>query len=309
MTQIRNIVVLGASCGGLGAAHYIAKHILPKLQNIEDAKYVLHLVDPSTHFWWHIAAPRQIVSLDQLTIKNTFVPIMDGFKQYGNLNDSIVFHHGSASGLNTEARTVTIALHDGGSESLEYYACVIATGIRSPTAATTLQGDHTISEKALKDMNTKLASAKEVIISGGGPIGVETAGEVASHLKGKAKVTLLSGSSKILPVMSQSRANKAEKLLQKLGVEVVHNAKVTGSEQTSDGKTEVRLEDGKSMTCNVYIPAHGCTPNSEFLPENLKTKSGHVQANASTLRVDAAGPRVYAAGDIAGVDKGGVLNM
>ncbi|KAF2161794.1 hypothetical protein M409DRAFT_27851 [Zasmidium cellare ATCC 36951] len=309
MTQIRNIVILGASFSGLGTAHYIAKHILPQLQKTADTKYVLHLVDPSTHFWWHIAAPREIVLPQNLKAEQCFVPIMDGFKQYGNLRDSIIFHHGTASALDTEARTVTVSLHEGGSESLEYYALIIATGVRSPTAATTLHGDHSISLKALKDLNTKLASAKEVLISGGGPVGVEIAGEVAIHLKGKAKVTLYSGSSKILPVFSESRAAKAQKLLEKNGVTVVHNAKTTGSQQTADGKTEVTLDNGKTVTTDVYIPAYGVTPNTEFVPENLKTKSGYVQTNATTLRVDGAGARVYAAGDVAAVDAGGVLNM
>lgn len=309
MTQIRNIVVLGASFSGLGTAHYIAKHILPQLQKTADTKYVLHLVDPSTHFWWHIAAPREIVNPENLKPEQCFVPTMDGFKQYGNLRDSIIFHHGTATTLDTEARTVTVSLHEGGSESLEYYALVIATGVKSPTAATTLHGDHNISLKALKDMNTKLASAKEVIISGGGPVGVEIAGEVAVQLKGKATVTLYSGSSKILPVFSESRAAKGQKLLEKAGVKVIHNAKITGSQETADGKTELTLDNGTSATCDVYIPAYGVTPNSDFVPANLKTEKGNVKTNATTLRVDGAGPRVYAAGDIAGVDNGGVLNM
>ena len=49
MAETRRIVVLGASFGGLSAAHYIAKHTLPKLQQSKDAKYELHIVDPSTH--------------------------------------------------------------------------------------------------------------------------------------------------------------------------------------------------------------------------------------------------------------------
>lgn len=75
-SQTRNIVILGASFGGLGAAHYTAKHILPKLQLSKDAQYVLHLVDSSEQFWWHIAAPRQIVSVDQIKLQQSFVPIM-----------------------------------------------------------------------------------------------------------------------------------------------------------------------------------------------------------------------------------------
>lgn len=309
MTQTRNIVILGTSFGGLGAAHYLAKHVLPQLAKSQDTKYVLHLIDPSTRFWWHIAAPRQIVSLEQLTIESSFVPIMDGFKQYGSLLDSIKFHHGSATSMNKDSRTVTISLHEGGSESLDYYALVISTGIRSPTPLTTFHGDYTISEKAIKDMNAKLSTAKDVVISGGGPVGVEMAGEIAMHLKGKAKVTLYSGSDKILPVFKQSRAAKAQMLLEKAGVTVIHNVKITGSGQAGDGRTEISLSNGKAVHADVYIPCHGVTPNADFVPAELKGGNGYVQTDPSTLRVDAAGPRVYAAGDVAGVDKGGVLNM
>ena len=101
MSEARKIVILGASFAGLSAAHYLAKHALPQLQKSKDAKYELHLVDQSTHFWWHIAAPRAIVSVREMKHSDTFVPIMDGFKQYPNLKDSIHFHHGSITGLDT----------------------------------------------------------------------------------------------------------------------------------------------------------------------------------------------------------------
>ena len=50
-------------------------------------------------------------------------------------------------------------------------------------------------------------------------------------------------------------------------------------------------------------------PNTDFLPESLKSKDGYVSTNGQTLRVDAAGPRVYAAGDVSRVNQGGVLQL
>ncbi|TKA81462.1 hypothetical protein B0A55_02927 [Friedmanniomyces simplex] len=308
MSETRNIVVLGASFGGLSAAHYVCKHILPQLNKSKDAKYELHLVDPSTHFWWHIAAPREIVSVKEMPHSKCFVPSMDGFKQYSNLQDSIHFHQGSAAGLDTNARMVSIRTPGGSEETLTYYALVIATGIRSPTPLTTLQGDHTISEKALDEMNVKLASAKDIVIAGGGPVGVETAGEIATHLNGKARITLLAGSNKLLPQLTASRATKAQKMLEKIGVTVMYGTKSTGTTESADGKTEIQLDNGKTLTADVFIPAYGVQPNTDFLPENLKSpQTGYVATNPTTLRVDAAGPRVYSAGDVSGVNKGGVL--
>ncbi|EME87534.1 uncharacterized protein MYCFIDRAFT_118732, partial [Pseudocercospora fijiensis CIRAD86] len=309
MSETRNIVVVGASFGGLGVAHYICKHILPKLRQSQDAKYVLHLIDPSTHFWWHIAAPRQIVSVKELTIEKSFVPIKDCFKQYPTLQDSIVFTQASATALNTQDRKLTITKADGSSETLDYYALVIATGVKTPTPLTGFHGNYTVSEQALKDMNAKLASAKEIVISGGGPVGVETAGEIATQYGSKAKITLIAGGDKLLPVLNKSRAEKAQRLLEKIGVKVVYGVKATGKNDTADGKTEVLLDNGKSMTADVYIPAYGVTPNTDWLPEELRGPKGYVATNAATLRVDKAGARVYAAGDVAGVDKGGVMAM
>lgn len=308
MSDTRKIVVLGASFGGLSAAHYLAKHTLPKLLQSKDAKYELHLVDPSTHFWWHIGAPRAIVSVKEMKHSDTFVPIMDGFKQYPNLKDSIIFHHAQATGLDTASRTVSIKTHEGAAETLEYYALIIATGIRSETPLTTLQGDHTISQKALDDMNVKLTSAKEIIVGGGGPVGVETAGELGTHLSG-AKITLITGSDKLLPILRKSLSEKAQRQLEKAGVKVKYGAKVQSTEPTSDGKLQVHLNNGETMSADVYIPAVGVTPNTEFLPAELKQSSGYVKTNPQTLRVDNAGSRVYAVGDVAGVDKGGVLRL
>lgn len=307
MSEVRKIVILGASCGGLSAAHYLARHTLPKLQNVQDAKYELHLVDQSTHFWWHVAAPRAIVSVKEMKHSDTFIPIMDGFKQYPSLQDSIHFHHGEITALHTAERQVDIKTADGGEEKLDYYALIIATGIRSHTPLTTLQGDYTVSQKALEEMNSKLASAKTIIIGGGGPVGVETAGELGTHLK--AEITLVAGGKKLLPILRQSLSDKAQKQLEKNGVKVRFGAKVQSAQETAEGKTEIRLDNGETLTADVYIPAVGVLPNTEFLPDFLKKPDGYVKTNPSTLRVDEAGTRVYAVGDVAHVDTGGILNL
>jgi NADH dehydrogenase FAD-containing subunit len=310
MSETRNIVILGANFAGLSAAHYIVKHTLPQLAKSPDAKYVLHIVNESTHFWWHIGAPRELISVKDAPHDKYFKPIMEGFKQYPQFKDSIIFHQGSATGIDVETRTVTYApFGSEASEALPYYALVIATGVRSPTPCTTLHGDHNISIKALDEMNTRLASASEIIIGGGGPIAVETAGEIGTKLNSKARITLITSSDKLLPSLRKALAEKAQSQLAAVGVTVLYNTKISSHTENADGKTEVHLSTGKSLTADVYIPAIGVTPSTSFVPEALKQAGGWINANPSTLRVDAAGPRVYAVGDVAKVDKGGVLNL
>lgn len=309
MSETRNIVVLGASLGGLSAAHYLAKHTLPELRKARDVKYELHLVDQSTHFWWHVSAPRAIVSVEQMKHADTFVPIMEGFKQYTNLKDSIKFHHATITGLDTSTRNVLIRTSEGNNEELSYHALIIATGINTHTPLTSLQGDHTVSQRALEQMNSRLATAKDIVVGGGGPVGVETAGELGAHLQGKAKITLLTASKKLLPVLRQSLSDKVQRQLENVGVTVRYGTRIQGSQALPDGRTEIKLENGETMTADVYIPAVGVTPSTDFLPADLKESSGYVKSNPETLRVDVAGSRVYAVGDVSGVDKGGVLNF
>lgn len=263
---------------------------------------------PSTHFWWNIAAPRKIVSVEEMKHGSCFVPVADGFIQYSQLRESIVFHHGTATSLDTKNRSVSIALYEGGTQTLSYHALVIATGVRSPTPVTTLQGDHTISLRALEHMNVQLASAKSIVISRGGPVGVETAGEIGSHYP-NAKITLYAGSKKLLPVLREKLAMKAQNMLHGVGGDVVYGVKITRSEETTGGTTRLTLNDGATVDADVYIPAHGVTPNTEFLPQKLRGDNGYVKTNPRSLRVGAAGPLVYCAGDVSGVDNGGVMNI
>ncbi|KAF2862682.1 FAD/NAD(P)-binding domain-containing protein [Piedraia hortae CBS 480.64] len=308
MTGTKNIVILGGSFAGQSIAHYLARHTLPKLQESKVANYKIIIVDPSTQFWWHIAAPRAIVSVDEMKHEDCFKPILDGFKQYSDL--AISHLHGTAIGLNTDDRIIAIKTAAGEQQSLHYDYLVIATGVRSPTPLTTLQGDHTLSTKALDEINGKIKSAKTIAISGGGPIGVEIAGEIAYRYPDKEAITLITGSAKLLPILRQALSDKAQQMLERLGVKVKYNTLVTSSEATADGQTTIKMNNGETLTADVYIPAYGVSPNTEFLPDYLKTgELGWVKTNGETLRVDAAGPRVYAAGDVAAVDLGGVLKL
>ena len=53
------------------------------------------------------------------------------------------------------------------------------------------------------------------------------------------------------------------------------------------------------MDADIYIPAFGTRPNTSFVTDSaLLTSDRRINTNTSTLRVDAAGPRVYAVGDV-----------
>jgi NADH dehydrogenase FAD-containing subunit len=156
-----------------------------------------------------------------------------------------------------------------------------------------------------------------VIIAGGGPAGIETAGELGEYLNGRAgwfssklanpkvAITVVTAGTRILPVLRPALASQAEGFLGKVGVTVIKNARVQAVEPSDAGtgnvttKATLTLEDGKTLHADLYIPATGAIPNTGFVEKTLLNVDGRVSTNASTLRVDKAGPRIYAVGDVA----------
>ena len=328
----KTVLVLGASYAGISAAHYTLKHILPSLPN-NGSTYTVTLVSPNSTFFARPASPRALVSDSLLPTAKCFMDFQTSFAKYGP--DKFRFVQGVATNLDYVARSVTVAKTDGSEERLEYYALVIATGGRTASPLLGLHKDETLVKEAWARFQAALGEAKSIVIAGGGPAGIETAGELGQHLNGRAgwfqrklenpkvAVTVVNADAKILPILRPAIALQAEKYLAKVGVSVIKNVKVEGvtpegtgsGDATSAGleqvvqRATVKLSNGDTIDCDLYIPATGVVPNTGFLPADLLTEKGHVDTNPKTLRVDKAGPRVYAVGDVGSYTRGGILDL
>jgi NADH dehydrogenase FAD-containing subunit len=263
--------------------------------------------------------PRALISDEMFPQEKFFVSIPKVFEQYPK--GSFRFIHGTATELDHTGRTVSISLATGNTtEKLDFYALVIATGASTSSPLLGLTGDH--DEEFLRTNWTAfrkaLPIAKSIVIAGGGPAGIETAGELGEFLNGRAgyfsaklaeskvAITVVSAGSNIFPALRPSIAKKAEDFLVKVGVTIVKNMRVkavtphgAGTDSAIATAATLTLDDGKSLEADLYIPATGTTPNTGFINSALLTPDGRVDTNASTLRVDKAGPRVYAIGDAA----------
>ncbi|KAK3073344.1 hypothetical protein LTS18_014452, partial [Coniosporium uncinatum] len=255
---------------------------------------------------------------------------------------------GSATSMDTAARTVTIAaigaggLGEGKEQTLPYHALIIATGTKTASPMMSLCSETATHETvitALQRFHAQLPSAKSIIIAGGGPAGVETAGELGEQLNGiagwfrsrpkeiKVKITLITGDEKLLPALRPALARKAESMLNKVGVDVIYSQRVTSvapegagtlefqekeqEEKNQNGPTPttVTLQDGTQMQADLYVPATGVGANTSFAPKDILTEKGFIETNEKTLRVDAAGERVYALGDVGSYTRGGILDI
>ncbi|KAF9691644.1 hypothetical protein EKO04_010472 [Ascochyta lentis] len=318
MTEQRNIVVLGASAAGLQSTHYIMKHILPTLkQSKKDAKYHVYLINPSSDWWFRVASPRVAASTTRMAAEKILFDIRPGLKQYSK--DDITFIEGTATGLDEQSRAVTFRRsHTSTEETLSYHALIVATGSKTYYQAFSMNADTQSTLDSIKYTNEKVSTAKEIVIVGGGPTALEFAGEVAEHRNGKpgffkkvsrkTNITVITASDKLLPALRPAIAKAAEAKLKALGVQVVYNQRVVDTE-TSDEHTILTLSKGDKIEADLYIPAHGVQPNSAFLPSRLLDDKHYLKVNDSTLRVDAAGPRVYSIGDVASYSRNSMLDI
>jgi NADH dehydrogenase FAD-containing subunit len=317
------ILILGGSFAGISAAHYALKHTIPQLPKKEGTTYNVTLVNPSKDLYWRFAAPRAIVSKKMMPASQTFYPIEPAFTY---AFPKFKFVQGTATHVDAAGQTVSVTTVSGEQQSIPYAALIIATGFSTPSPLFTQTTDREALEATYDEFQTSLKKAKTIIIGGGGPVGVETAGEVAEIVNGrpgfmgagpknpKVDVQLICADRKLLPILRESIGKTAQGYLKKLGCSVTYDTKVTSAVAFGEGdesKTRVELSNGATLEADIYIDATGTRPNTGFLPKEWLDNRNKVACNAKTLRVEheSAGPRVYVVGDVGSYTRGGVMDL
>lgn len=369
-----DIVVLGGSFAGISAAHHFLKDTIKDLRQTRTApQYRVRLISPSTHLYWNIGAPRGIVSSTWLDQDDLFVPIIPAFSRYHA--DRFEFLQGTATAVDFSARRVTVAKHqpnaesngqhgrqpssasqdsqnrwstgskdskNSQSQSIPFHALIIATGTSAVDPLLSLHGTHEDTIRELDYFHQKLNNAESVIVAGGGPSGVEAAGQLATFfnrpskqgdgpfrkamrlrprlLKGRLSrqplalrrpktITLISGNERLLPKLPEKLGTTAEKKLESLGVHIIHNTRVMSAIPTPGGKTRVVLNNDITIAADLYVAAVGVEPNTKFLPPECLDASGYVSTDPQFLRVLRGGERVYCVGDCANYSKNYILDV
>ncbi|KAJ8070665.1 hypothetical protein OCU04_001036 [Sclerotinia nivalis] len=306
------IVILGGNIGGVGAAHYLLRHTIPQLKRVDAMKsYHITLVTPNTSLFFKIASPRALINSTLIPETKIVRPLAEGFRKYNAKQFEIV--QGIATSIDLANRSVIVGFTTSTTEGdasattekkLHYDSLLIATGTTSASALWTLHNDESLTTKALHSMHEQLPKAKTILVAGGGPVGIETSGEIASAFP-TAKITLLSGGTRLLRKHKVTLATNAQAYLEhKAHVEVLHNVRVVGSKKTADGATIVELSDGKEETVDLYIDATAGVPNSGFLPGEWLDESKRVITADAYFRVrgksagDEEAKGVYVIGDV-----------
>lgn len=301
MSSSKNVVILGASFSGLPMAHYLIKHL--------PADYTVTLVSPSNHLFWNVASPRAIVAPELLGKNHAdlFLPFLPAFEKY--TAGRFTFVQGKAISSDPAANTVTVQTQSDNAKSgqsrevtLNYAHLIVATGSREASGSwgfkATGNGSHVDTQSAITATRSSLTAAKTIVVSGAGTTGVEVVGEIASYYEGQGKnITLVSSSAQPLAMVPESVGKAARYHLEKMGVQIRDNARVTNeSKKTTGTGTTLTLSTGETITADVHISTWGIAPNTEFFARELLDSAGWVTTD-KYLRTPAH-KNVWALGDV-----------
>ncbi|KAJ4385673.1 hypothetical protein N0V93_010102 [Gnomoniopsis smithogilvyi] len=291
----KTVVIIGGSYGGVHVAHHILK------QKMSDVKVVI--VSKSSHFYWNMASVRAIVP-GQVADEQLFMPLSTAFERYPSGSWEIIV--GTAGKVDPHTRTVLISAA-GGDRTLFYDQLVLATGSRSTMSSVPWKNlssyDETVS--LLDVTRERVKTATHIVIAGAGATGIEVAGELGCEYGRAKELTLLSGGPSLMDGDSVGSAAKAE--LTKLGVQIRLNARVAGSKELPDGRTEISLVNGETIMADLYLPTMGMKANSEMLDGKYLNERGYVPVDEFHRVKELENQGVWALGDVVSKPRAGFL--
>ncbi|SNB47346.1 NAD(P)/FAD-dependent oxidoreductase [Geobacter sp. DSM 9736] len=151
-------------------------------------------------------------------------------------------------------------------------------------------GFKTLSDMVAIDHYIRENSVTEVVVFGGGFIGVDAA--LALRHRG-LRVVLVHRNTRVLSQMTDEEGGlfATARLREKTGIDIRLKTMVEGIVSCNGALKAVTLSTGESMETSLLILAIGVSPNSEPLSGNDKGIAGNAQMMAD--------PSIYAAGDVA----------
>lgn len=198
-------------------------------------------------------------------------------------------------GTFSDDRTLQVALTDGGTETVTFDHCVIATG-----ATTRLLPGTSLSERVVTYEEQILSETlpESIIIAGAGAIGVEFA--YVLHNYG-VEVTLVEFLDRIVPLEDEEVSAELARRYKRLGINVLTSTRVEAIDDSGDAVKVMVTTGGQRQTLEAYkvLQAIGFQPRVEgYGLEN----TGVELTERGAIDIDGRGrtnvPHIFAIGDV-----------
>ncbi|GAA6005150.1 NAD(P)/FAD-dependent oxidoreductase [Rhodotorula paludigena] len=175
-----------------------------------------------------------------------------------------------------ELRRNSIVLDEaaaGFDAEIPFEYCVLATGSAYPYPCRPRRSTFADAVADLRQTQQEVAAAKSILVIGGGPVGVEVAGEVAEYYNGKdgrakKEITIVHSHDRFLHESGWKDKfnNTLKQQLEAYGINVILGQKVVDgpaeSGKIEGGPRAFHLDNGQSVTADFVFVAHGNAPNT-----------------------------------------------
>ncbi len=195
----------------------------------------------------------------------------------------------------TDANTVEVTLNDGGTETVTFDNCIIATGASTRLLPGTSLSDRVVTyEEQIMTDNLP----ESIVIAGAGAIGVEFA--YVMHNYG-VKVTIVEFLDRMVPLEDAEVSKELAKAYKKAGIEVMTSTRVDSIDETGD-KLKVTVTKGDQqqvLETDKVMQAIGFVPRVEgYGLENTGVKLTDRGAIDIDDFMRTSVPNIYAIGDV-----------
>jgi NADH dehydrogenase FAD-containing subunit len=229
----RNIVIIGGSFGGFFLAQ--------RLANSVPTGYRVVLVEKKSHFNFTWIFPR--VSVVAGHEHKAFIPYGPGVAAAPA--GSLVFRQALATAIDDK----TVELQDG--SKLDYDYLAIATGSTGSPPWNFTTGEKRDGMGVFRDMQQRIRDAKDLVVVGGGAVGVELATDAKSKYPEK-NVSLIHSRERVMNTFGPKLHEYAMERMNLLGVNV-HLGERVPEKAESEAPSVLTLKSGKTVPYDVLV--------------------------------------------------------
>lgn len=152
-----------------------------------------------------------------------------------------------------------------GKTEIPFDYLAVATGSAYSSHIKSANVSNTYRSKKLKFEHQRLIKAQTVLVVGGGSVGVEIAGEIATNFPSK-KVTLVEANGQLIKRMTEKVHIKCMAYLKKIGVEIILNERLV---KYDEAKNLFESRSGRIFQYDMVYLAIGPQAQSPFLKEHF----------------------------------------
>ncbi|KAF8633590.1 hypothetical protein AX15_001383 [Amanita polypyramis BW_CC] len=283
----KNIVIVGGGSGGAQAAYTLSK-------KLDANEYNVILINPRPYsVVWPATLRVAVSNVDNLE-ERIFLPLHEIFH-----NGNGTFVQGKVTAIYKDGEKGGRVLLESG-EYVEFDALVLSTG-NIWTGPVAFPEDAGQVNNFIRNGRIAFEKAQNIVIAGGGAIGIELAGEIKDIWPNKKVTIVHAGSALLNAAYPDKLRSRVERRIQDTGTHVILNDFVDTFEVGPIAKgTGIKTRNGVQVETDLVVSARGPRPNTSFIASSLGSNavndSGFVRIHPTLQLRDH--PDIFALGDI-----------